>query len=270
MMKPVVSKRDEPALRVFAEALPHSLIVGGERGLDQELVVDYLSKYNPSDIFTLTKQDKKNTIGIDQIREVVSTLRTYSDRRRVIIIRLAEHMTEAAQNALLKAIEDPSGNTHFILESENYESLLPTIRSRCQLLLLHRTNSLQDNSILKQCELSSTDIKQIIFLASGRPRLIRFYAMNPKKLADKRQVVIDANQLILGGSYDRMAIANRYSSNREDALTLVDAFLTLLSFQLRSGNDVSKLTYLIEKASLVKNRLSTNGHVKLSLVQLAI
>jgi DNA polymerase-3 subunit delta' len=47
-------------------------------------------------------------------------------------------MNLIAQNALLKALEEPSASTHFLLVSSRPHSLLPTIRSRCQTLMVPR------------------------------------------------------------------------------------------------------------------------------------
>ncbi len=52
--------------------------------------------------------------------------------RRVFLIREAERMNEAAQNALLKTLEEPPGTAVLILVSSSAQRLLPTIRSRCQ------------------------------------------------------------------------------------------------------------------------------------------
>lgn len=54
--------------------------------------------------------------------------------RRIAVIRDAERATEQSQNALLKALEEPSPRHVFILVADDVERLLPTIRSRCQQL----------------------------------------------------------------------------------------------------------------------------------------
>ena len=75
-------------------------------------------------------------IGIDQIRELIGriTLSTSGAAYKVAVITPAERMTRAAANTLLKTLEEPPGETVFMLVS-NQRSLLPaTIRSRCQAL----------------------------------------------------------------------------------------------------------------------------------------
>lgn len=53
---------------------------------------------------------------------------------KVFLIEQADTMTAAAQNALLKTLEEPAGQTLIILLTDQPASLLPTIRSRCQLI----------------------------------------------------------------------------------------------------------------------------------------
>jgi len=73
-------------------------------------------------------------VKINSIREVrrEAALSTSDGRRRVVIISHAELMKTEASNALLKTLEEPSGNTLLILTTAHREALLPTIQSRCQ------------------------------------------------------------------------------------------------------------------------------------------
>lgn len=78
-------------------------------------------------------------IPVDEIRHVLSLVgqHTFEGGRRVVIIERAEKMNPAAQNALLKTLEEPLPGTVFLLLSESPELLLPTIVSRCRALKLH-------------------------------------------------------------------------------------------------------------------------------------
>ncbi len=78
-------------------------------------------------------------IPVDEIRHVNSLVgqHTFVGGQRVVIIERAEKMNPAAQNALLKTLEEPLAGTVFLLLSESPELLLPTIVSRCRALKLH-------------------------------------------------------------------------------------------------------------------------------------
>jgi DNA polymerase-3 subunit delta' len=72
------------------------------------------------------------TIRIEQVRDVVdrSAYRPFEGRRRVAIIDGADALVPAAQNALLKTLEEPPPSSVFILTSSRPDALLPTVRSR--------------------------------------------------------------------------------------------------------------------------------------------
>lgn len=60
------------------------------------------------------------------------SLKPYEGRKKVYIFDRAERMTEAAENALLKTLEEPTGETLLILVTSSPDSLLPTVLSRTQ------------------------------------------------------------------------------------------------------------------------------------------
>jgi len=73
------------------------------------------------------------TIKVDQIRDVVdrSSFRPFEGRRRVVVVNDADAMVAAAQNALLKILEEPPPSSVFVLVTSRPDVLLPTVRSRC-------------------------------------------------------------------------------------------------------------------------------------------
>ena len=80
------------------------------------------------------------SIKIDQIRDAIerSAYRPFEGRRRVVIIDRAEQMIVNAQDAILKTLEEPPNASTFILITDTPDTLLPTIRSRCQRLRFGR------------------------------------------------------------------------------------------------------------------------------------
>jgi DNA polymerase-3 subunit delta' len=75
-------------------------------------------------------------IRVDQARELVGEIAgaPFEARRRVFVIDDAHTMNDAAQNALLKSLEEPAPRSHVILVSSAPAGLRQTIRSRCQTL----------------------------------------------------------------------------------------------------------------------------------------
>jgi len=87
----------------------------------------------------ITVVSPEKSIQVETIREVIRKAgeHTYAGGRRIIRIEQAEKMTPAAQNCLLKTLEEPVEGTVFLLITDAPELLLPTIISRCRALKLH-------------------------------------------------------------------------------------------------------------------------------------
>ncbi len=93
---------------------------------------------NQPDIITV-KHEKPASISVDDVRTQVNgdiMIKPYSSPYKVYIIPEADLMTVQAQNAILKTIEEPPEYAVIFLLTENADSLLPTIRSRCVMLKL--------------------------------------------------------------------------------------------------------------------------------------
>jgi DNA polymerase III subunit delta' len=81
-------------------------------------------------------EPEKSTIGIGQVREMISEImfQPLEARFRVVILDPAEQMRAEAHNSLLKTLEEPPSRTIIILVTTNPYILLQTIRSRSRLL----------------------------------------------------------------------------------------------------------------------------------------
>ncbi|MFC7687604.1 DNA polymerase III subunit delta' [Ureibacillus sp. GCM10028918] len=73
-------------------------------------------------------------IKIDQIRDLISgmTKTSMEEGRKIYVLHHADRMNTSSANTLLKFLEEPEGNVTAILLTESYQSILPTIQSRCQ------------------------------------------------------------------------------------------------------------------------------------------
>ena len=79
---------------------------------------------------------KRPELKVDQIRDVVADAYVMPSeaQRKVYVFHPADLMNLSAQNALLKLLEEPPRSAAFVLSAERAEALLPTVRSRCELL----------------------------------------------------------------------------------------------------------------------------------------
>ena len=86
------------------------------------------------DVLVTGLEEEASEIKIVQVRDLLQTLgmRPLEGIHKVFIIDPADAMNAAAANALLKGLEEPPEDTHFMLLTSNPQSLLLTVRSRCQ------------------------------------------------------------------------------------------------------------------------------------------
>nr|CAA6822696.1 MAG: DNA polymerase III delta prime subunit (EC [uncultured Thiotrichaceae bacterium] len=184
-----------------ANRLPHALLFSGDEGCGHEALMQSLVKSllcltpdagndgqacgtcrscqvfdsaaHPDYNYVAAPVDKK-VISVDQIRGLNHFLElscSYSSSR-VVLIHEAGNMNVNAANSLLKSLEEPSANTHIILFSSRASLLLPTIRSRCQQIRLHRPLTQQALAWLGEQPLTQ-GAELLLGIAGGRPMLAR-------------------------------------------------------------------------------------------------
>lgn len=122
--------------------------------------------------FTRGKHDRKTPVDlpIDVIREFliekVSSKPTLS-KRKVFVVSEAEKLNASSQNALLKVLEEPPGYCCIILLCTRLEQLLPTTRSRCQIIRFGPVDFPKILEKLKEMGLEETPAKYFSGLAQG-------------------------------------------------------------------------------------------------------
>ena len=84
------------------------------------------------DVIVLEPGDS-GTIKIDPVREIIdrAQYRPFEGRRRAVIVDHADALTDDAQSALLKILEEPPSGSVFLLVTSSPDALLSTVRSRC-------------------------------------------------------------------------------------------------------------------------------------------
>lgn len=108
----------------FAVLMPETVML--ERGWP-------LSEKAQKEIDDKSRKPSKE-IRVEAMRDTVAFAQRTSARGRglAVLVYPAERMNHVTANALLKTLEEPPGDTRFVLASEATHQLLPTIRSRCQ------------------------------------------------------------------------------------------------------------------------------------------
>ena len=129
------------------------------------------------DILWVTPEEGSQAIKIDQIRQLTDHVQQTSSQSgayKIVVINPIAALASAAANALLKSLEQPPGKALFLLLSESGDNLLPTVRSRCQPLVLPAPDMQQSmNWLSQQSAADSQLLEGAAALAPAQP----FYAL---------------------------------------------------------------------------------------------
>lgn len=171
------------------------------------LVCRKIDNGNHPDVAIVAPLKKSRIIDVDAIQNIVelSSLRPYESKWRTFIVRDADRMRAPAQNHFLKTLEEPSGNSVFLLVTEHPQFLLPTVRSRCQRI---RFGALRPETIVdlmrREHTLDAEEAQSIAALSQGQ--MSRALDM---VVSDKRAVVLDVLRNLVDGA-DPLSVAEEF------------------------------------------------------------
>jgi len=143
------------------------------------------------DVQTLVPGDT-GSIRIEQVRDFIeaASFRPFEGRRRVFVIDEAEALVPAAQNALLKTLEEPRPGSVFILVSSMADALLTTVRSRCSRLRFGRLTTAEVASVLMRDHgYEEREARAVAALADGS--IGRALTLRAVEYAGARQTALD-------------------------------------------------------------------------------
>lgn len=158
----------------FARALAARLLChqpGGEHACGQCKSCELVRAGTHPDLLVVEPESSGKPIKIDQVRRVNDFARKTAQQGgcRAIIMNPAEAMNINAASALLKSLEEPGGDTFFILVSARIGDMLPTIRSRCQMSSFTVPEPAQARAWLARRVADPLVLEQLLVLASGAP-----------------------------------------------------------------------------------------------------
>ena len=161
--------------------LHHANLIYGKRGVGKALFAkklvtkfldlqinnfDDLIKLNSHPDFLLIQKQDKAQITVDQIRQIkiFNSQTSGSSKYKFIIIDAACELNQKSANALLKTLEEPNNNSFLFLVCHNLGAVLPTIKSRCQLISAPNFSLNQFQKIVNSKDNSFSDL-DISFLS---------------------------------------------------------------------------------------------------------
>ncbi|MBQ8996421.1 hypothetical protein IJ095_00080 [Candidatus Saccharibacteria bacterium] len=181
----------------------------------------------------LRPDEKSGKISIEMVREFAVQTNAKDTADRFFLIAHAEALNPAAQNALLKNLEEPKPFHHFVLLTDTPSALLPTVLSRAQVFYHKQPGALET------------------------------------PVAASEEVKTLAKQLIVADSAQLITLANTLSKKKDNArayaLSVTAAAIEIL---YKSYFATSQEKFLKRLPNLLRlyDNLSKNGHIKLHIV----
>jgi DNA polymerase-3 subunit delta' len=156
---------------ISSDKFHHAWIITGPKGIGKATFAFHMARYLLTGLEELSSEDptyrqivadshgdvrvvggqETGEIGVEAIRDVNTFLSQTSmtGGYRIVLIDGADQMNRNASNALLKRLEEPPPKTVFFLITSLPGRLLPTIRSRCQVLALSPLSASDVQHVLK-------------------------------------------------------------------------------------------------------------------------
>ncbi len=211
-------------------------------------------------------------IVIEQVQALVGRLArgAFLGGWKVCVLDGADLMNEAAANALLKSLEEPHGRAMLILIAPSAESVMPTLKSRCQVVSFGTVSRAEIAAALSEEGLPRDQAELFARLSGGRPGTAMALAREPalfRSLRETREAVL---RLLDGGATERFEEINRalpaklpFRESADRASALLDMATELLhdAFLAASGQQrtVMHLDVYDRIASLVNARPGLPG-----------
>jgi len=183
---------------ISGKRFPHFFIFWGEDSLGKRTLANYLAKYllgshnllfsefilkeclcqscyliekkNHPDFFEISQEEE---IKIDQIRQIQEIERLKTSRRKIFVLDHGENLSNEAQGALLKTLEEPKTNSIFFLITPFLEKLPKTIISRAQIIRFSPLKREEVKSFLfsfkNSKSLDNQTLEEILDFSCGKP-----------------------------------------------------------------------------------------------------
>ncbi|MES2818420.1 MAG: DNA polymerase III subunit delta' [Pseudomonadota bacterium] len=249
--------------RALAERLVGSLLCRSPLDLEacgQCKACHLLAAGTHPDYFVLEPEEQDKAIKVDQVRELVGFVVQTAQLggRKVVLVEPAEAMNLNAANALLKSLEEPSGDAVLLLVSHQPSRLLPTVKSRCVQQACPLPSEADSLAWLAQA-LPGTDpetLHELLTLAAGSP--LAAVRLQGQGVREQRALVVEGVKKLLKQQAAPSQMAEAW--NNVPLLLLFDWFCDwshlLLRYQLTRDpdglglSDMHKvLQYLADKAA---------------------
>ena len=252
--------------RVDKGTLSHAHLIIGPNGIGKSILarvfaLKILNKDKDIDyVDIINYRPSKASMGIDEVREIIEEVskRPYEGDKKVIIIHEGSKLTVQAQNALLKTIEEPPQGVYIILLAESLETLLDTIKSRCQVYKLTPLNNRQMEMYINTLgRYSEEEIRASLAYGEGIPGKAE-RLLNDSNLSELREVIMSLLKDINYAKEDLVLIyenkLENYKTEKDEVLNLMASFIRdiIVAKELEDKNkiiNIDKYNDIVEVAN---------------------
>jgi len=188
------------------------------------------------------REKASHQISVGQVRGIADFINVTSHRgqAKIVLIHPAESLNVSAANALLKNLEEPPPRTYFLLVAHRWQRVLPTIKSRCELVPLALPAASAASEWLKGEGIASADLA--LAQAGGAPLLAAGF---DEEYWRQREGFLKA---ISGKSPDALAIAEQL---RDQPLEQIVGWLQKWSYDIASHKATGVVRYNPDFASAI-------------------
>lgn len=283
MKQLVLSPHTRDQIEAFTAKPAHALLLTGPTGSGKyslaRLLAEEVLRLQEGGFETypyglrIRSEDGK-AIGIESARQLEQFLslkvpgaEAYD---RAVIIEDAHLLTTEAQNALLKTLEEPPEGTLLILTATHEQAVLPTIRSRTQLIPVGKMerSALEEHFIAQGFKAEA--IQKTYAVSGGLPGLM--YALlhdaeHPLAIATER-----ARQLLSGTAFERLMVVDDLAKQKALAIDVMAIMqqMARLSLQTATGTAAQRWQSVLSASYEAGEALLANAQPKLVLTKLML
>ena len=285
-MKLILHTDTDAAINTFISHPTHALLLTGQAGSGKgtvaEHIVSSLLDIDPSRFTNaphIMQLDAQEDGSIDSIRasQRFMQLKTPGERlyRRALIIEHAEQLSQEAQNAFLKLLEEPPSDSILVLTSENSRMLLPTIMSRLQRIpvLSPDLGSLLTN--LGAQGHSPASIERAYYTSEGSVGLMQALLEKQSEHPLVEQIEL-AKTLLRAPLFERLSRVDELSKQKDSLPLLLQAIQRVSHAALLQAGQSNKTALIrrwhrtLQAVTTAQEQLRKNANAKLVLSDLLL
>ena len=221
---------------------------------------------NQPDVIWVTRE--KASLGVDEIREQLCNtmdIKPFSSPYKIYLVPEAEKMTEAAQNALLKTIEEPPEYGIVILMTSNISALLPTIQSRCLTMEFRPLSTVVVESYVKEhCQVPDYQARASAAFAQGNLGKAMRYAKSEDFIERKDHIISLLRHVEQMDLSEMLAVIKDLGTRKDEVRDYIDLMVLwyrdVLLFE--ATKDINQLLFQ-DEASYISREASHRSYEKI-------